>query len=154
GPTRNSAAGGGLVGAGICFLVQSTASTAGIKEFWCPSDPQAGNGPYGNTGRNTNNYMASLGTTTNMNNGSATSYANNPTTGLFGLQTCKSIAAVLDGTSNTVAFAEGVINPSYPPKANQRFTGMTNVPLPAGMQTYDASSVLPLVQQAIQQCNQ
>jgi prepilin-type N-terminal cleavage/methylation domain-containing protein/prepilin-type processing-associated H-X9-DG protein len=138
----------------IIFNVNSTASTAGIKEFYCPSDPQAGNGPYGFTGRNTNNYMASLGTTTNMNNPNATSYANNPTTGLFGLQTCKSVASVLDGTSNTVAFAEGVINPSFPPKPNQRFTGMTAVPLPAGMQTYDASSVPALVQQAMQQCNQ
>jgi prepilin-type N-terminal cleavage/methylation domain-containing protein/prepilin-type processing-associated H-X9-DG protein len=149
GPAR-----GTIAGADITFLVNSTASTAGIKEFQCPSDPQAGNGPYGNVGRNTNNYMASLGTTTNMNNPNATSYANNPTTGLFGLQTCKSVANVLDGTSNTVAFAEGVINPSFPPKANQRFTGMTAVPLPAGMQTYDATSVPALVAQAMQQCNQ
>jgi prepilin-type processing-associated H-X9-DG protein len=159
GPTRNSAAGGGLGGATLCFLIQSTASTAAIKEFWCPSDPQAGNGPYGNVGRNTNNYMASLGTSTYLSNTNfyTTSFASFPTTGLFGYQNCKSIAAVLDGTSNTVAFAEGVIDPSYPPVLNQRFNGMTGVTglnsVP-GLIAYDASSVPASVLAGIQVCNQ
>jgi prepilin-type processing-associated H-X9-DG protein len=105
--------------------------------------------------------MASLGTSTYLNGDGVdnnfdglSSYANFPTTGLFGYQNCKSIAAVLDGTSNTVAFSEGVINPSFPPTPNQRFTGMTAVPLPAKLQIYDASSVPALVAQGIQICNQ
>jgi prepilin-type N-terminal cleavage/methylation domain-containing protein/prepilin-type processing-associated H-X9-DG protein len=156
GPTRNSPAGGGLVGADITFLVNSTASMAGLREFWCPSDPQAGNGPFGNTGRNTNNYMASYGTSTYVQttNYYLSTFANLPTTGLFGSQNCKSIAAVLDGTSNTVAFAEAVINPSYPPTLGQRFTGMTAVTsIPLGAICYDASSVPALVAQGIAACN-
>jgi prepilin-type N-terminal cleavage/methylation domain-containing protein/prepilin-type processing-associated H-X9-DG protein len=156
GPSRNNGLGGGLTGASISFLIQSTASTTGIKEFWCPSDPQAGNGPYGNTGRDTNNYMASLGTSTYLSGIlTVTTYESFPTTGLFGMQNCKSIATVLDGTSNTVAFAEGVINPSYPPKLNQRFTGMTSVTgIPATAIVYDASSNPAAVAQGIQACNQ
>jgi prepilin-type N-terminal cleavage/methylation domain-containing protein/prepilin-type processing-associated H-X9-DG protein len=160
GPTRNSAAGGGLAGASIMFLVNSTASTAGIKEFWCPSDPQAGNGPYGNTGRNTNNYMASLGTTTNLCNiaGSLalTTYANIPSTGVFAYQNCKSIASILDGTSNTIAFTEGAVDPSYPPVAYQRFNGITGVSALAGLGAlvYDASSNMPATLAGIQLCNQ
>jgi prepilin-type N-terminal cleavage/methylation domain-containing protein/prepilin-type processing-associated H-X9-DG protein len=156
GPTRNSAAGGGLAGATIMFLVQSTASTTGLKEFWCPSDPQAGNGPYGNTGRDTNNYMASIGTSTYLTNANLyiTTYAQLPTTGLFGLQNCKSIAAVLDGTSNTVAFAEGAIDPSYPPVLGQKFNGMTAVTgIPFAAIVYDASSVPAATAQGIAACN-
>jgi prepilin-type N-terminal cleavage/methylation domain-containing protein/prepilin-type processing-associated H-X9-DG protein len=144
----------------ICWLIQSTASTSGIKEFWCPSDPQAGNGPYGATGRDTNNYMASLGTSTYLSNANVflTSYASFPTTGLFGIQSCKSIASVLDGTSNTVAFAEGAVDPSYPPVQFQRFNGMTNVialnNIP-GLVAYDASAAgLANVNAGIQACNQ
>jgi prepilin-type N-terminal cleavage/methylation domain-containing protein/prepilin-type processing-associated H-X9-DG protein len=160
GPSRNTAAGGGLVGASLTFLINSTASTAAIKEFWCPSDPQAGNGPYGNTGRDTNNYNASLGTSTYLQDANVyvTSYANRPTTGLFGMQNCKSIATVLDGSSNTVAFAEGVINPSYPPTMGQRFTGVTGVTALSsvpGLIAYDASSAgLANVNAGIQICNQ
>jgi prepilin-type N-terminal cleavage/methylation domain-containing protein/prepilin-type processing-associated H-X9-DG protein len=159
GPSRQTGP-GGLGGASIMFLVNSTASTTGMKEFWCPSDPQAGNGPYGNTGRDTNNYMASLGTTTNLGNITSfylpTTYASIPTTGLFGYQNCKSIAAVLDGTSNTVAFTEGAIDPSYPPVMFQRFNGMTNVAALGGTGAllYDASSNIPGVLSALQICNQ
>jgi prepilin-type N-terminal cleavage/methylation domain-containing protein/prepilin-type processing-associated H-X9-DG protein len=148
-----------ITGATIMFLVNSTASTTGINEFWCPSDPQAGNGPYGFTGRDTNNYMASLGTTTNLGNVASfylpTSYASIPTTGLFGYQNCKSIAAVLDGTSNTVAFTEGVVDPGLP-VTSQRFDGMTNVAAlgATGALLYDASSNIPAVLSALQICNQ
>jgi prepilin-type N-terminal cleavage/methylation domain-containing protein/prepilin-type processing-associated H-X9-DG protein len=145
----------------IMFLVQSTSSTAAIKEFWCPSDPQAGNGPYGNTGRDTNNYMASLGTTTNLGNVASfylpTTYAAIPTTGLFAYQNCKSIAAVLDGSSNTVAFAEGVIDPTATPGPGMPFNGMTNVAalgsIPGAL-AYDASANPAGTFAGIQACNQ
>jgi prepilin-type processing-associated H-X9-DG protein len=159
GPSRQTGP-GGLGGASLCFLIQSTACTMGVKEFYCPSDPQAGNGPYGNTGRDTNNYMASLGTSSYLGNTNfyVTSFANLPTTGLFGYQNCKSIATVLDGTSNTLAFAEAVINPAYPPVMFQRFTGMTNVTGLAGIPgviAYDAAAAgLANINAAIQVCNQ
>jgi prepilin-type N-terminal cleavage/methylation domain-containing protein len=156
GPSRQTGP-GGLAGATVVFLINSTASTTGLKEFWCPSDPQSGNGPYGNTGRDTNNYMASLGTTTYLttSNWFYSSMANMPTTGLFAYQTCKSIANVLDGTSNTVAFAEAAIDPSYPPVLGQRFNGMTNVVgIPAAAVAYDASANPAATLQGIQACNQ
>jgi prepilin-type N-terminal cleavage/methylation domain-containing protein/prepilin-type processing-associated H-X9-DG protein len=152
GPGPNS---GGSVPGSLPWLINSTAAASGLKEFRCPSDPQAGNGPYGYTGQDSNNYMASLGTTTYLSNYMITSFASLPTTGLFGMQNCKSIAAVLDGTSNTVAFAEGVIDPSYPPVQGQRFNGMTSVAgIPAAAITYDASSQPAAVATGIAACNQ
>jgi prepilin-type N-terminal cleavage/methylation domain-containing protein/prepilin-type processing-associated H-X9-DG protein len=157
GPSRNNGLGGGLTGAGICFLINSTASTTGLKEFWCPSDPQAGNGPYGNTGRDTNNYMASLGTTTYLgcsNTFFYTTMAQLPTTGLFGYQYVKSVANVLDGTSNTVAFAEGAIDPSYPPVLGQKFNGVTGVTgVPATAICYDISANPAAAAAALAACN-
>jgi prepilin-type N-terminal cleavage/methylation domain-containing protein/prepilin-type processing-associated H-X9-DG protein len=157
GPTRNT---GGAPQAAleISFAIQSTASTAAIKEFWCPSDPQAGNGPYGNTGRDTNNYMASYGTstyiTTTTANYNISSFGNLPTTGVFGSQNCKSIASILDGTSNTIAFTEGVINPSFPPVMGQKFTGMTGVSgIPLAAIVYDASSNPAATAAGIAACN-
>jgi prepilin-type N-terminal cleavage/methylation domain-containing protein/prepilin-type processing-associated H-X9-DG protein len=150
GPSRNGTPGQ----PSICFSINSTASLAGIKEFWCPSDPQAGNGPYGNTGRNTINYMSSLGTSTYLGNGSLSTMASLPTTGLFGYQNCKSIAAVLDGTSNTVAYAEGAIDPSYPPVLFQKFNGITSLTALGPLQAYDASANLANTAAAISICNQ
>src|SRR5262249_9126361 len=54
---------------------------------------------------------------------------------------------------NTVAYAEGAIDPSYPPVANQRFNGMTAVTSLGPLQLYDASSNPALTAQAIQICN-
>jgi prepilin-type N-terminal cleavage/methylation domain-containing protein/prepilin-type processing-associated H-X9-DG protein len=142
----------------LCFFIQSTAATTGLKEFWCPSDPQAGNGPRGYTGRDTNNYMASLGTTTNMGNtnNQTPTLASLPLTGLFGFQSCKSIAAVLDGTSNTVAFAEATIDVSHVPVAGQQYDGIRNITAlaAAGAVVYDASANPAATFAGIQICNQ
>src|SRR5262249_23724196 len=85
-------------------IIQDTGIGAQIKEYMCPSDPLAGKTPYDAIARNTNNYYASVGTSTNQlnSNTNISTMANVPTTGLFGFQRCVSIAAVVDGTSNTV----------------------------------------------------
>ena len=63
-----------------------------------------------------------------------------PTSGVFGMQRCVSIAAVLDGTSNTVAFAESVVAPGNL-TPGQKFIGMQNVStITAAAILYDASS--------------
>jgi prepilin-type processing-associated H-X9-DG protein len=65
-----------------------------IGAFLCPSDGNAGIS-------NLNSYNSSIGTTTN--NISTT------TTGVFAYEMSNSIANVPDGTSSTIAFAEGLV---------------------------------------------
>src|SRR5262249_35690327 len=92
----------------ICWNINNTAASTAIKTFMCPSDPLAGVGPYGNTGRDTNNYFVCLGTSTNMvppSTATLASLANNSSSGVFYFQTSVRIAAIIDGTSNTVAMA-------------------------------------------------
>jgi prepilin-type N-terminal cleavage/methylation domain-containing protein/prepilin-type processing-associated H-X9-DG protein len=138
----------------ICTQINSTAMFSGIKEYQCPSDPLAGNGPYGETPKDTNNYMASYGTTTYLTNSNLfILFGNMPTTGVFGWENCKSIAAVLDGTSNTVAFAEGVIDPGNK-VPGQKYIGMQNVSsIPASALLYDASSNPAATAAGIAVCN-
>ena len=66
-----------------------------LNIFLCPSDPKTG------TGGNTNNYYASFGTTTQW--GSPMD-----TTGLFTVWKAYGIRDCTDGTSNTIAFSEGI----------------------------------------------
>jgi prepilin-type N-terminal cleavage/methylation domain-containing protein/prepilin-type processing-associated H-X9-DG protein len=75
-----------------------------VAIFLCPSDGLNGTA-------NTNNYFASMGPTT------VNCCSNAIAPGLFGYETGYSIAAVTDGTSNTIAFSEslsGEPNPSTP----------------------------------------
>ena len=139
----------------ICYQINSTASDASLSEFMCPSDPQAGHGVYGGDPEDSNNYSASCGTTTYLtsSNVNITSFASFPTTGVFGWQNCKSIAAILDGTSNTVAYAENVIS-SGNLQAAQKFIGIQNVTaIPLTAIVYDASSIPAITISSIQSCN-
>ncbi|WP_435016302.1 DUF1559 domain-containing protein [Tundrisphaera sp. TA3] len=81
----------------ICWIVNSTVILSKVNTFLCPSDPHAGN-------PNTNNYHASLGTTTlGGNRGSD---------GLFTYQLSYGIRDTTDGSSSTVAFAEATAGPA------------------------------------------
>jgi prepilin-type N-terminal cleavage/methylation domain-containing protein/prepilin-type processing-associated H-X9-DG protein len=140
----------------LCYQVNSTASGTSLKEFQCPSDPESGTGVFGSSPRDSNNYMASLGTTTYLTNPnplSISTFANTPTTGVFGMQTCKSIAAILDGTSNTISFTEGVVAPgTLLPRV--KYIGLQNVAaVPVAAELYDASSNPPLTATGIAACN-
>ncbi len=89
--------------------INSTAYNTKLSMFLCPSDGNAG--PINN-----NSYHASVGTTTN-------NIDRNPpgSSGLFAFQRSYSIADVIDGTSNTIAYAEalcGSASISGPNKAN------------------------------------
>jgi prepilin-type N-terminal cleavage/methylation domain-containing protein/prepilin-type processing-associated H-X9-DG protein len=134
---------------------QYTAATAQIKEYMCPSDPWAGKSPYTLAARNTNNYMGSVGTSTNQTNSNTlvTTMASVPTTGIFGMQRCTSIAAIIDGTSNTIAYAESVVSPgNLVPGA--KFVGMQAVSsLNPACLVYDASANPALTAQGIATCN-
>ena len=67
----------------------------GLASFLCPSDGLAGR-------TNINSYRGSLGTSTAMWFGS-------DQTGLFSMTRSNNFQDVSDGTSNTIAFAEGLV---------------------------------------------
>ena len=84
---------------------------------------------------------------------SISSIGSQPTTGVFGMQTCKSIAAILDGTSNTVAFAEGTIAPAPNSVLPQKkYVGMKSVAGAIPSILYDASSNPSLTAAGIAAC--
>jgi prepilin-type N-terminal cleavage/methylation domain-containing protein/prepilin-type processing-associated H-X9-DG protein len=111
---------------GAGSMVQSTAVTARIAFFLCPSSPPAqGTSEFGkpNTG---NNYFASVGTTLHWSDGASAWGAPRPN-GVFKMDISPEVTWVpsrggaigirdiIDGTSNTVAFGEwrtGDFNPS------------------------------------------
>ncbi len=86
--------------------IQTTAFYTRINSFLCPSDGNAG-------GTFINNYYASVGSTDYASSGVSNAITNcgNKTgsTGLFYYATSYGIQNVTDGTSNTVAFSEGLV---------------------------------------------
>jgi prepilin-type N-terminal cleavage/methylation domain-containing protein/prepilin-type processing-associated H-X9-DG protein len=108
-----------------------------VVGFLCPSDP---NGPtVANDGTAGNNcYFACIGATTDILGGSGSNavtstpnLSNVPTTGLFAFQQAKSIANVIDGTSNSIAYAESTVG-STAAKPRSRLVGLVGVPLQTG----------------------
>src|SRR3954468_12308460 len=90
----------GQVNSKLGYYVNSTAYNTVVNSFLCPSDPNAS----GSTGY-INNYAASVGTTTYH-----TAPSTPGSTGLFGYQSSYGVQAAIDGTSNTVAFSELIVN--------------------------------------------
>ncbi len=81
-----------------CYFINSTASQARVETFICPSDGISGRAGW------RNNYFVSQGTSTyNLISGE-------DVTGLFGHFRNYDIAAVTDGTSNTIALSESLVN--------------------------------------------
>jgi prepilin-type N-terminal cleavage/methylation domain-containing protein/prepilin-type processing-associated H-X9-DG protein len=86
----------------------TTVSYSVISSYICPSDPSMLQAVSGGTELAKNSYMASLGIT------DATDASNNyfatgrDTTGLFAFYIAHGVRDCIDGTSNTVAFAEGI----------------------------------------------
>jgi prepilin-type N-terminal cleavage/methylation domain-containing protein/prepilin-type processing-associated H-X9-DG protein len=99
------------------YYANSTVTSTRISVYLCPSDPNAGSLQVLRTADNRNDtldvsYLASAGTTTNSpNNTSPTNtWATQGSTGLFWWYIVYGIQNVLDGTSNTVAFSEGLVS--------------------------------------------
>ena len=109
------------------------------------------NSSYGNAD---NNYFGSIGTTTDIlqnNSTSVASLASVPTTGLFAFQQSKR-DAVIDGTSNTVAFTESTVS-STSTAVRQKLMGLTSVSLPATSVLLNAFSNLDGVKSGIAACD-
>jgi prepilin-type N-terminal cleavage/methylation domain-containing protein/prepilin-type processing-associated H-X9-DG protein len=96
------------------YQVNSTVIYAKISSYLCPSDPNAGN-------PSINNYQACLGTT------SLTITAGSD--GLFTSWLSYGIRDALDGTSNTIAYAETMAAP--PIIAFTRDASIQSAPIPA-----------------------
>jgi prepilin-type N-terminal cleavage/methylation domain-containing protein/prepilin-type processing-associated H-X9-DG protein len=137
------------------YNVNSTSFGAQVKEFLCPSDPFAFQVNTASFNVANNNYFGSIGTTTDIlagNSTSVASLASVPTTGLFAFQQSKALSAVIDGTSNTVAFAESTVgNPAGAPK--QRLIGMINLTLPATALQLNAFNNMAGIQAGIKACD-
>ena len=120
--------------------IDQTALFTQVKTFLCPSDPNGG-GSYNSS----NNYFASVGTTTNLTNTGGSTPPNPapmstlPSTGLFAFQQSYGLNTCIDGTSNTIAFVESTVGNPVTSKG-QKNIGMTNVAGLATAQLQDASS--------------
>jgi prepilin-type N-terminal cleavage/methylation domain-containing protein/prepilin-type processing-associated H-X9-DG protein len=84
---------------GAGSAINSTVYDANLAAFICPSDGKTTQSA--SAGNNNNNYFGSMGTTTNP--WSTTS------TGIFAQTSAYGIQNVTDGTSNTIAFSEGLV---------------------------------------------
>jgi prepilin-type N-terminal cleavage/methylation domain-containing protein/prepilin-type processing-associated H-X9-DG protein len=126
--------------------VNTTAFYTKINSFLCPSDGNAG---VGGTSPCINSYYASTGTTNysnggtdsftgqygGTNNGTVVSQCNGGTgsTGVFYYAIAYGIQNITDGTSNTVAFAEGLTGTN----GNVRVTYSSGVNTTTGWEGYD-----------------
>jgi prepilin-type N-terminal cleavage/methylation domain-containing protein/prepilin-type processing-associated H-X9-DG protein len=139
----------------LAWQINSTAASNAVKEFQCPSDPLAGASPYASpvSGRDSNNYFVSLGTSTNQTTSAVVpSLAGNPNSGVFYFQMCYGIQSILDGTSNTVAMAEGALDPGTK-SAGVKLIGVVSVTgIPTTALLADASSNPAATQQGLAAC--
>ncbi len=112
-----------------------------INTFLCPSDPYSGPSW-------TNNYVGSMGTSIGY-------ITQTQSSGLFAETVCHNIAAITDGTSNSVAFSERLVGrPSLPDQTPGN--GMDGVSANSGGPVdyfYDALADLPDTLIYLQNCN-
>jgi prepilin-type N-terminal cleavage/methylation domain-containing protein/prepilin-type processing-associated H-X9-DG protein len=93
------------------WVLNSTASLTIINSFLCPSDGNAGKNGY------INSYCASMGTSSygypegpGPVNGSANLVNTGGSTGVYAYQRNYTLADITDGSSNTIAYSEWVVN--------------------------------------------
>jgi prepilin-type N-terminal cleavage/methylation domain-containing protein/prepilin-type processing-associated H-X9-DG protein len=157
----------GSPGSSMPIDIQVTAADSQIIMLLCPSDPLSGNGgsnSFFTNDRDTSSYYGCVGDTTSLSvpNGVDTGTiqfiptANFPSaesTGMFTFQKCYGIQACTDGTSNTIFYSEGVVNPV---NAGARVpnVGVNNVNMDPSARILDARSNPASIQTAILLCQQ
>ena len=143
-------------GTTAAYVINSTAENAQIKTFVCPTDPNAGVPDYAGVG-NTNSYYGCVGTTMNfpqiLNGATNITTINWPTTGIFTFMRPYNIASVLDGTSNTIAFAEAAVG-TQALKMKQRYIGFTIVTALVPFLQSDARTNAAFTQSGLAACTQ
>jgi prepilin-type N-terminal cleavage/methylation domain-containing protein/prepilin-type processing-associated H-X9-DG protein len=127
----------------IAGPIQSTVYNSVVKYFLCPSDAYAGV-------TNLNSYYDSCGTSTLQSSDQTTPGSS----GLFTIWRSYSVKDCSDGTSNTVAFSEGVVGDGSNPVVYNRTATITQLnSIPAQSEILDASSNWPVVQGGPAACN-
>ena len=115
----------------MCYQINHTVCDANVKEFMCPSDPLSGASPY-SASHDTNSYYVCVGTSTNQTNSntSIVTFAAVMTSGVFGMQPNNGMRAITDGSSNTIALSESVVNGSnaVPKQKNMGIQSVSAVP--------------------------
>jgi prepilin-type N-terminal cleavage/methylation domain-containing protein/prepilin-type processing-associated H-X9-DG protein len=130
-------------------VVNTTAFFTKINAFLCPSDGNAGASGSGGSTPCINSYYASTGTTNysngaidsftgqvgGTNNGTTVSQCNggNGSTGIFYYATAYGMQNITDGSSNTVAFSEGLAGTN----GNVRVKYSSGVNITSGWEGYD-----------------
>jgi prepilin-type N-terminal cleavage/methylation domain-containing protein/prepilin-type processing-associated H-X9-DG protein len=130
------------------YATNSTAYLTKINTFLCPSDGNAGQNGFNNS------YAGSVGTsTTGYPGGGGNGGSPSGSSGIFGYQFNYTISQVTDGTSNTIAFSEWIVNNPLgrPPGRSTQQSGLQATGyLDVNM---IGTNALTLVQQDIAQCN-
>ncbi|MEJ7637316.1 MAG: DUF1559 domain-containing protein, partial [Singulisphaera sp.] len=127
--------------------INATVRNTVVAGYLCPSDPNAG---AGQPGGRLNNYYASMGTTTNPMFNDTTRVPSG-STGLFAVWLSYGLRDCTDGTSNTVAFSEGLAGKAGDPTHRAAvLRGLTGAP--AGAIGYDATAAKAAVLAALQIC--
>jgi prepilin-type N-terminal cleavage/methylation domain-containing protein/prepilin-type processing-associated H-X9-DG protein len=143
------------------YPINSTAIQNQIKTFLCPSDPNGTSVEVTGTADGNNCYFGSIGDTTDILGATTlatphgtkdANFADVRTTGLFAWQQSKGINAVIDGLSNTVAFAEANVGSATATKGT-RLVGMVNVSGASGAVLLNALTNPSAVMTGIQACN-
>jgi prepilin-type N-terminal cleavage/methylation domain-containing protein/prepilin-type processing-associated H-X9-DG protein len=135
------------------YSINTTASLTVIQSLLCPSDPLAGR-----TGLNS--YLGSMGPTTDTQGWLSPSFPSSGMPGIFSYGTAASIAAVTDGTSNTIAFSETLVYPDGGSVSlNQPYRGAPTPASPRSPQAYAINVMLlpnfmTLINADLQTCNQ
>ncbi len=137
---------------GVNFQINSTVTLSRIAGFLCPSDPYAGSGAVNANNANNSNdcsYVGSFGTTT-LTAPPAPPGTSQGSTGVFTYYRSYGIRDILDGTSNTIAFSEGLVGGT---SANKyRGTAVLGVGTTSD-QLLDANSNPTAIQTGLNACN-
>jgi len=136
----------------LCYKINSTGQGVKINAFCCPSDPNAGVVDVNGTA-NTNNYYGCLGTSTLISTNTGAASVNVQTTGIFTWQASYGVRDVIDGTSNTIGFAECVVgNQSL--QLRQKRIGLVSVTgVPTAALLMDGSSNPTQIMAGIAACD-
>ena len=124
---------------GMGAALNSTAWNMNVQGFICPSDGLTGQ-------HNNNNYFGSIGTTTDFPNSTGES------TGIFAHLRTYGINNVTDGTSNTIAFSEGLVG-SLPGTSWVRWRDDLSTAAGQRAKLPDANTNIPLVLTDLQTCS-
>jgi prepilin-type N-terminal cleavage/methylation domain-containing protein/prepilin-type processing-associated H-X9-DG protein len=153
-PLYNGANFSWAVGASTAWKINSTVSQTNLSMFLCPSDGLSPIGPLTQGSGVNNNYMGSVGTSTNYSSTtSSTGVTPQDTTGVFteggrsyGLQ------SITDGSSNTIAFSEALVGDLTIEQIRWRDGPVNAVGYAGGGPFYDANANYTAVLADLQTC--